>query len=801
MQPRITIFICALILASTTLLLAQKPSAILGVDAPHGDSTKLSNLCADCHFGFNAPNTPATLNDKCLSCHNGTTAAAAETHRGLSCTTCHNPHHQEQQRAYDSQYSKLVRTTINQRSVRLMASSGVNSFADGDSVYNGVCEVCHSTTKYHRNDGTGQSHNNGANCTSCHPHDVGFSGASGGPNCLGCHQSAMGSRRAVGPDFATTKPHHPLTFNPGGDLNLPANNNCLICHNDYPNLHADGKIDFNPDPDHSGSQEWSGVYPDAWCMDCHDGDNPDPNYRLGGKVAPDKRAFYSTANVHGNGTAFSGRCIDCHNETNEHTAAVKFYSSFYMDDSEENMCYGCHGGGANVNTGGRYMENIRVAFTTGTITSKSVHAASADLNTSDGKVFCRNCHDPHLLNHTTNLLIDPKNITQPWTGMRRDLCFQCHERNTTTLHGNHNGVSCNQCHDVMNMSISTQCTECHLPHSSATTNLLQVNITGKTLSVSPSSVNVVVSNSQQFNAITSPAFAEFSQAIVNRFTDWGFVTTSGGSPGSEFSRIANIPLDRSIGFDPNGNGGWGLITVTSTITIPDNTTIEDLDVYFNATHHYRGDIDLTLTHVQTGTTVHVQASDWGDWEPNLNFYYDSESPNNQHGSTSPRSTAESLTKFNGELIGGDWVLTILDTWPWDNSTNPSSPDYCIVNSWGLKVNGSVLGSFTSAGLFQTSYAGAGTVYATLHNGKINPVQSGLNVGVFENPLPIQSTASLNVTTILGKAAVTVESPNPSYIVTPLVHPTKPIRQSQTVGLGANGHASLNGKSCNSCHGR
>ena len=793
------ILICTFILLITSLTFAQTISGIEGVDAPHGDPAKLSNLCADCHFGYNTVNPPVTLNDKCLSCHNGATAPVAESHHGMSCMDCHNPHHQEQQRAYGSTYSKLVKTNINGRAVKLLASSGANSFADGDSTRDGVCEVCHTTTKYHRNDGTGQPHNNGANCTTCHPHNVGFSGAGGGTNCLGCHQNAMGSRRPVGADFASTQPHHPMTFNASGNLESPADNNCLICHLDYPDKHGDGTVDLNPDPDHSGSQEWAGVYNDPWCMDCHDGDNPDPNYRLGGKIAPDKRSFFSNGNAHRNATAMSGNCTDCHNRQNLHKANVKFYSNFYLDDNEENTCYGCHGGGANVSNSGRYMENIRVAYTTGMVSSASRHAAVADLNTSDGKVFCRNCHNPHLLNHTNNLLVDPQNINQSWTGNNRDFCFRCHDNTSTTVHGNHNGVSCNQCHDVMSMIITTQCTGCHLPHSSTNLNLLSVNTTGKALSVSPSSASIVVNNSQQFNAVTTPSFTEFSQTVVNRFIDWKFITTGGGSPGSEFTKAQSIPLDRSVGYDPAGNGGWGLITVSSTITIPDNTTINDIDVYFNAKHHYRGDIDLTLTHVQTGKTVHVQAYSWSDWLTNLNFWYDSESPNDQHGDISPRSTAEPLTKFNGESAAGDWILTILDTWPSDNSTNPSSPDYCIVNSWGLKVNGSVVGSFTSAGLFQTSYAGAGSVYATLHSGKIYPVQNGLDASVFENPLPIQSTAALNVTTVSGKNIPVYEIQNPSYEVTPVVHPARIGRTPP--GSMANAHADLKGKACLSCHGR
>jgi len=791
MQSRRKILICALILIASTFALAQTPFSILGVDAPHGDSTKLANLCADCHFGYNALNQPATLNDKCLSCHNGTTAPAAESHRGMACTTCHNPHHQEQERAYGSTYSKLVKTNINGHTVKLMASSGTNSFADGDGTRDGVCEVCHTTTKYHRNDGTGQSHNNGANCTTCHPHDLGFAGAAGGPNCLGCHQYAMGSRRPIGTDFSSSKPHHPLTFNSNGNLTSPVDNNCLICHNDYPNQHANGTVNLRAVPDSAGVRNDStsvGNNRTTWCLKCHDGNNPDPQYRLSGQIGSDKRPYLSGTNAH-TGYGVGDGCNACHDPSNGHQQPIQFFSSFYLDGKEENNCYGCHGGGANVSYNNQYMENIRVAYLGGSVSSRSSHVDPDSLSTTDGHVFCRNCHDPHLLNHTTNLLIDPQNITQPWTGTRNDFCLRCHDGSRVAA-PTHTGVT-----------LSSLCTDCHLPHSSTLPSLASISQTGKTLSVTPASSTITVGGSQQFNSIVTPAYTQYTQAVVNKLSEWNFVATSGGSAGSQYNKADPIPLDRSIGYDPNGNGGWGLITVTSTITIPDNTTIEDLDVYANVTHHYRGDIELDLTHVETGKTVHVQVFDWNDWVANLIFWYNSESPNSQHGSASPRSTAQSLKAFNGELTAGTWILTIRDTWPSDNSTNPSSPDYCVFNSWALKVNGNVIGSFSQTGQFLSMYAGTGTVYSRLHNGKIIPEQNGLSVGVSENPLPLQATASFSVSTALGKTTFATIPSEQSYDVTPLVHPTKTNKKQWKLESASTAHSSNSGKSCISCHGR
>lgn len=47
------------------------------------------------------------------------------------------------------------------------------SFASASRPGTGLCEVCHTTTRYYRSDGTGEPHF-GLACFPCHPHTVGF---------------------------------------------------------------------------------------------------------------------------------------------------------------------------------------------------------------------------------------------------------------------------------------------------------------------------------------------------------------------------------------------------------------------------------------------------------------------------------------------------------------------------------------------------------------------------------------------------------------------------------------------------
>ncbi|MBI5556376.1 MAG: CxxxxCH/CxxCH domain-containing protein, partial [Deltaproteobacteria bacterium] len=86
-------------------------------------------------------------------------------------------------------YGQLVRNTVNTRPVLF---TGPSSFAanDGlgaggaDSTPDGICQVCHTQTKYWRNDGTLASHNGGQVCTNCHEHKSGFNAT-----CNSCHGS------------------------------------------------------------------------------------------------------------------------------------------------------------------------------------------------------------------------------------------------------------------------------------------------------------------------------------------------------------------------------------------------------------------------------------------------------------------------------------------------------------------------------------------------------------------------------------------------------------------------------------
>jgi hypothetical protein len=187
-------------------------------------------------------------------------------------------------------------------------------YADGDTTYDGICEVCHTTTKYYRNDGscpdppcdaedehpdyeslggepTGQNGPPGSDCMICHSHCEQFSHCSD-PQA-GCHATQSHLTHTDG----TAKGPDPLVcvdcHDPAISSEDPPNNDpykaedmalfgkCDACHS------PDGAFDGVNDPDIGAKNCWNIVYEEddvtlkagkeKWCAGCHDNE---PAYSL-----------------------------------------------------------------------------------------------------------------------------------------------------------------------------------------------------------------------------------------------------------------------------------------------------------------------------------------------------------------------------------------------------------------------------------------------------------------------------------------------------------------------------------------
>ncbi len=221
-------------------------------------------------------------------------------------------------------YSKLIPASVatpnsGDKIVRFFDYAGPNSFADGDTIYDGICEVCHTMTTHHRNDGTGpeQSHNDGMDCIGCHAHMDGFAPSGGVPaaphntpefiaNCDYCHVTAT--------DFSSPIP----------------DSKCEQCHTETGAL----KASFPSAPDvltHQGTN----------CVGCHEPMFGTVNQKL---VRSNLTAVGGGANavfppyITGS-PGYNGVCETCHTMTNHHRNDG---SGPFQDHNNDSTCTVCH---------------------------------------------------------------------------------------------------------------------------------------------------------------------------------------------------------------------------------------------------------------------------------------------------------------------------------------------------------------------------------------------------------------------------------------------------------------------------
>lgn len=131
--------------------------------------------CESCHDDLR-PNDPGPGHravPACVDCHTEQVTHHDMPAEGRSqCVLCHTPH--------GSPNLLLVRTSIETPSgARAMVEfSDLGGLRDGGhasvtSPGTGVCETCHTETRYYRSDGTGEPHFEFP-CYTCHTHATGF---------------------------------------------------------------------------------------------------------------------------------------------------------------------------------------------------------------------------------------------------------------------------------------------------------------------------------------------------------------------------------------------------------------------------------------------------------------------------------------------------------------------------------------------------------------------------------------------------------------------------------------------------
>jgi hypothetical protein len=196
---------------------------------------------------------------------------------------------------FAAMYGQFIKDTIEGGQVKVVDRKGDKSFAT--ETLTGVCEVCHTQTMYHRNDGLGAPHYPAVRCTICHTHIDGFAPSdhtgTSGEDCEGCH-----GKDASNGGAGTTVSHSTHMENDADDLKGP-NIECYDCHNidSFPEF-ADGAVTLaattvcnnchSPGGAYNGvtmaKANWDvGIYESdgvnlrsgnkLWCATCHD-ENP-----------------------------------------------------------------------------------------------------------------------------------------------------------------------------------------------------------------------------------------------------------------------------------------------------------------------------------------------------------------------------------------------------------------------------------------------------------------------------------------------------------------------------------------------
>ena len=379
---------------------------------------------------------------------------AFEGYGTRGCQRCHLRHHDPS--VTNNYYIKSTITIPSDGTDKTVVLTDVpTDFADGDITYDGVCEVCHTATLFHKNDGTGGSHRAAEDCRRCHSHENRMSHCSSDchtsepyytrPTDAG-HQSHVthlqDSRGPTGQPFGTTCTcstcHYDTDLGVPGIENirfqdavtLTSTTSCDDCHS------PGGGFDGVDDTTMGAKTNWpAGVYEDnvnyeitslitgkeKWCAGCHDND---PSI-VDGKTAPDICGDNSTygyyLGAHGNGTYGvsrqgvgydQGECLHCHNAS---TAGIDHGGELF--DQTTDFCFQCHKGTGSVQVGGITNNTYSTNFGGGTATFTTIYdafnpatgATPSSHNLSDVLTHAVNnigfsgetnacivCHDKHL---------------------------------------------------------------------------------------------------------------------------------------------------------------------------------------------------------------------------------------------------------------------------------------------------------------------------------------------------------------------------------------------------------------------
>ncbi|MBI5863992.1 MAG: hypothetical protein HZB38_05710 [Planctomycetes bacterium] len=423
---------------------------------------------------FGITGDPAQLTGFCRGCHDADTHPTIHTSGAPwtpHCIECHELHD------LSNANLTLVRDRVrNQtlgvdRTVVFTARSGPGSFDDGVGANDGVCQVCHTATRSHRQDGGGVAHHAGDDCATCHTHNNGFIPA-GGTSCIGCHTTAQGSRRPVLGEFGLAS-HHVQS--------AATDDDCITCHD--LTEHPSGQVRLRnvDDPDNAAASVLLSGDPlnsevearkcEPFCLACHDsnaagGRAPFSDGRM--PAAINASLWAAGAHVSRTTCLGDGENFGCH-ATGHGSLKTRLQAPWTANQpavpgdplrQEEGMCYSCH------DADGPALTDTQAQFALAT------HHKVSALEQADGtRLECRNCHDPHTLSFSQSLM-NP-DTREVWSGSGEAFCLTCHDGAppadvafppTSTGTGFNKSTFVGTTHD--SQTGPNSCQHCHLSHGS-----------------------------------------------------------------------------------------------------------------------------------------------------------------------------------------------------------------------------------------------------------------------------------------------------------------------------------------------
>jgi len=356
---------------------------------------------------------PGATDEDCDGTDQDCSGADACIHHVEDCTVCH--YYGQSGSGEDCMASSNLKgikdttTTPNSgdKVVVFTATTGVNSYADGDGTYDGVCEVCHTQTLIHTNAGDGVNHFDGENCIACHPHDAQpgkmFSPpASYGPQSHGTH-----IRVDKGPGINDcTDCHYDHTDYTKfiGNVSFAETTACDNCHS------PGGAYNGVNDSVIGAKANWeNGIYKadgatlevgkEQWCATCHD-DEPANSEKDGTgisapSVAGDNSAYGFYASGHGRSATVE--CLSCHDASATHMDGEA--RTYAFSDEDLNPADGKSDMYTPDNSGVEYAAGYRLKYVDGEvplmIPANYRDTFSYDAQTMRDTAFrlCFDCHD------------------------------------------------------------------------------------------------------------------------------------------------------------------------------------------------------------------------------------------------------------------------------------------------------------------------------------------------------------------------------------------------------------------------